>query len=139
MAERRNASKGRSRGSGGGSDKKVYTSQCFIGGEVRRIGVDDDSAWVLVDVGKASKWLMCSVYKSRELCDRLDKYSEGDHILLVGYVRAYSRKDESGEFERESKMSVQVTEIRSEDPKHDETRKNAEESFKGASDDDIPF
>lgn len=132
MAEKLASSKGQ-------SEKKVFTSQCFIGGEVVKCGVDLErgGGYVLVNVGKASKFIFCDIYQDEKLAARLDKYDKGDHILLHGYVRAWSVKNDETE-EWTNKTSVRVTDIRSKDPETQASRKEAAQGFT-ADDDDIPF
>lgn len=113
--------------------KKVFTSQIYVGGTVKRTG----GGWCLVDVGEFSSFIFCSPERESPLLERIKKYEVGDHILIRGFLKLSSSKNEDGTYT--NRANVVVTEIRSEDPKHEAKRAQAAENFSGASDDDIPF
>jgi hypothetical protein len=127
--------------------KNVFTSLCFVGGTLRKLKIQEESAFCLVEVTdnpKVSKWIPCSVYKEQELLDRLGRYNEGDHIELRGFVRAWSQKKDN---EWQNAVDVRVTEIRSKDPERSSRRPDSGGNGSapsgwdggGGNDDDIPF
>lgn len=121
--------------------ERVLTSMCFIGGTIQRVKVQDVSAFFLVEVTdnpKITKWIPCSIYEADKLLERIAKYREGDYIAIRGYVRAWSQKKDD---EWKNAVDVRVTEIRSEDPKHESSRNgDAPDGWSGdGSGDDIPF
>lgn len=130
-------SKQRSQSNGGGSSKEVFTSECFIGGTIKSGSVSEDGGYVLVDVGKNSRFLMCDVYQSAPLADRLAKYNEGDHILIKGYVRGWSQKNSDGDYV--NRVTIRITEIRSKDPDREVPAGYGNNGGSVATDDDIPF
>ena len=115
--------------------EKVITSQCFIGGTVQSIKVrEDGGAFVLVDVGEASRWIPCDVREEPNITKRLSNYDKGDYIALRGFVRAWSQKKDG---EWVNGLSVRITEIRSDDP--EAKQRNFPAKTQEAVDDDIPF
>jgi hypothetical protein len=121
------------------SEKKFFTSQIFVGGTVRRCETKNGSTWCLVDTqAPGSDYLFCGPAKDdKALHDRLAKYQDGDHILIWGWLRITSKQVADKVYSTRS--AVVITEIRSEDPKHEQARAKAAQNFSGASDDDIPF
>ncbi len=113
--------------------KKVFTSQIYVGGTVARAG----AGWCLVNVGDFSQYIFCSPERESPLLERIKKYEVGDHILIRGFLKLSSSKNDDGSYT--NRANVVVTEIRSEDPKHEKARAQAAENFSGGTDDDVPF
>lgn len=97
--------------------ENMFTSQAYIGGTIKKLKVNEGSAFIAVEVTvdpKVTKWIPCSIYQDEPLRARLAKYQEGDHILIVGFVHAWSQKRDD---EWVNSVDVRITDIRSEDPK----------------------
>jgi hypothetical protein len=128
--------------------KNVFTSLCFVGGTIRKLKLQEESGFLLVEVTdnpKISKWIPCSIYKEQELLDRLGRYSEGDHIEIRGFVRSWSQKKNEDWL---NAVDVRVTEIRSKAPERSSRRPDsggngsAPSGWDGSpsgNDEDIPF
>lgn len=112
-----------------------------LAGIIQRIKIQETSAFFLLDVtgdaeSKATKWIPCNVYKEEGLLQRLERYENGDHIKVRGFVRAWSQKKDG---EWKNGVDVRVTEIKSEDPQREPKSKPRQTAFDQPYDEDIPF
>jgi hypothetical protein len=114
------------------------TNMVFLAGVIgSTITIDGKRGFFLLDSGpEKNKFIPCSIYDEPELSAKLEKFEKGDFIKTVGYVRAWSKKDdETGEWR--NGLGIQLTEIRNEPPKRAAAKPAARQSQ--ITDDDIPF
>jgi len=129
--------KQRRQGEMGKTNTVEFTNIVALAGNVKKMKIqEEDSAFFLLDVtgqesGGATKWIPCTVYKEPDLTVRLDRYGEGDFIMVRGYVRAWSQKKDG---EWRNAVDIRVTEIKSKDPEKKERKQESRKREPGEED-----
>lgn len=130
---------------------KTNVEKCnivYLAGKIQSLRVGDDDGFFLLDAGPEKKFIPCTIYKSETLAGMLDKFSDGNLIKIVGYVRPWSTKNGDGQWVNH--MEVRVTEIKTEAPKRQaqpapsrrdrsHVDNHNRDSDERSHDDDIPF
>lgn len=102
----------------------------FLEGVIKTLKVrDDQSAFVLMDIGGDSKYIALTVFESPELSGTLKRFRVDDSLQIQGFLRAWSQRN--GE-KWENKTEVRITRIANQPPKRQAVQQAAAE-------DDIPF
>ncbi len=114
------------------------TNMVYLAGTLQGVWMREDSAFFLIDPGgDKSKFVACSLYGEADapLADKLGNFEKGDFIQTIGYVHAFSTKD-NGEWV--NKQDIRITEIKNNPPKRQNTAPAGWIAGSGG-DSDIPF
>lgn len=115
--------------------KKETENIVKLTGKVHGVWMKENSAFALINVG-LKNFVPCTLFGKDDeaLAEKLDKFAQGDHIEIIGYVNAWAVKKD-GEWQR--KLDIRITEIRTDAPAN-KTRNDTPKGW-AQSDDDIPF
>ncbi len=111
------------------------TNLCFIAGIIRTHKITADRAFLLVDVGEASKFLPVVVWDDAQLLEIVGRYKVEDFIQVRGWAQGWSQKKDG---KWENHVHIRITEVRN--PKPRPQRSTVSQRLaEHLKDDEVPF
>lgn len=93
------------------------SNMALLTGTVKFIKVDGSRGSVLLDTATENcKFIPCTVFESKPLAQKLSRFTQGDEMKVVGFIRSWSQKKND---KWENHVEVRITEIKNEPPKRE--------------------